>query len=87
MDVESSPSTARHSTAGSRTARRIAVALIAAMTPSGQVLAQRQIDGKSNEISAFAPLLDGSRHRGRPPHPARSRRLTCTDAEPTTWPW
>ncbi|MFD4878943.1 ISAs1 family transposase [Streptomyces sp. NPDC058420] len=28
------------------------------MTHSGQVLAQRQIDGKSNEIPAFAPLLD-----------------------------
>ncbi|MGW2051530.1 ISAs1 family transposase [Streptomyces sp. NPDC001858] len=43
---------------GSRTARRTATALIAAMTHSGQVLAQRQIDGKSNEIPAFAPLLD-----------------------------
>ena len=44
---------------GSRTARRTATALIAAMTHSGQVLAQRQIDSKSNEIPAFAPLLDG----------------------------
>jgi predicted transposase YbfD/YdcC len=44
---------------GSRTAKRPAIALIAAMTHSGQVLAQRQIDGKSNEIPAFAPLLDG----------------------------
>ncbi|WP_443042216.1 ISAs1 family transposase [Streptomyces sp. B21-105] len=43
---------------GSRTAKQPAVALIAAMTHSGQVLAQRQIDGKSNEIPAFAPLLD-----------------------------
>ncbi|MFE9934325.1 ISAs1 family transposase [Streptomyces sp. NPDC005533] len=44
---------------GSRTAKRPATALIAAMTHSGQVLAQRQVDGKSNEIPAFAPLLDG----------------------------
>lgn len=29
------------------------------MTHDGQVLAQRQIDGKSNEIPASAPLLDG----------------------------
>ncbi|MEU2462474.1 MULTISPECIES: transposase [Streptomyces] len=28
------------------------------MTHGGQVLAQRQVDGKSNEIPAFAPLLD-----------------------------
>ncbi|MGQ4352855.1 ISAs1 family transposase [Streptomyces drozdowiczii] len=44
---------------GSRSAKRTATALIAAMTHSGEVLAQRQIDGKSNEIPAFAPLLDG----------------------------
>ncbi|MEU9413697.1 ISAs1 family transposase [Streptomyces sp. NPDC048281] len=44
---------------GSHTAGRTATALIAAMTHSGEVLAQRQIDGKSNEIPAFAPLLDG----------------------------
>ncbi|WP_420717848.1 ISAs1 family transposase [Streptomyces sp. XY152] len=43
---------------GSRTAGRTATALIAAMTHNGQVLAQRQIDGKSNEIPAFAPLLN-----------------------------
>ncbi len=43
---------------GSRTAKQPAVALIAAMMHSDQVLAQRQIDGKSNEIPAFAPLLD-----------------------------
>ncbi|MFJ4689382.1 transposase, partial [Streptomyces sp. NPDC088789] len=36
-----------------------ATSLIAAMTHDGQVPAQRQIDGKSNEIPAFAPLLDG----------------------------
>lgn len=29
------------------------------MPHSSEVLAQRQIDGKSNEIPAFAPLLDG----------------------------
>ncbi|MER5477549.1 ISAs1 family transposase [Streptomyces sp. NPDC002734] len=44
---------------GSRTARRTATALIAAMAHGGEVLAQRQIDGKSNEIPAFVPLLDG----------------------------
>ncbi|WP_329303959.1 ISAs1 family transposase [Streptomyces sp. NBC_00659] len=44
---------------GSRTAKRPAVALIAAMPHTGQVLAQRQIDDKSNETPAFAPLLDG----------------------------
>jgi len=44
---------------GSRSATWAATALIAAMTHSGQVLAQRQIDRKSNEIPAFAPLLDG----------------------------
>ncbi|MFE9686918.1 ISAs1 family transposase, partial [Streptomyces sp. NPDC006285] len=43
---------------GSRTMKQPATALIAAMTHSGQVLAQRQIDSKSNEIPAFAPLLD-----------------------------
>ncbi|MFD8593118.1 ISAs1 family transposase [Streptomyces sp. NPDC059637] len=43
---------------GSRTPDRPATALIAAMTHSGQVLAQRQVDSKSNEIPAFAPLLD-----------------------------
>ncbi|MFK0114726.1 ISAs1 family transposase [Streptomyces sp. NPDC090994] len=43
---------------GSCTAGRPATALISAMTHSGQVLAQRQVDGKSNEIPAFAPLLD-----------------------------
>ncbi|MDX2709180.1 ISAs1 family transposase [Streptomyces sp. PA03-6a] len=44
---------------GSRTKDRPATTLIAAMTHSGQVLAQRQVDRKSNEIPAFAPLLDG----------------------------
>ncbi|MFF7975788.1 ISAs1 family transposase [Streptomyces sp. NPDC007905] len=44
---------------GSRTRQKTATALIAAMTHGGQVLAQRQVDGKSNEIPAFAPLLDG----------------------------
>ncbi|MFJ9112598.1 ISAs1 family transposase [Streptomyces sp. NPDC102283] len=43
---------------GSRAAGRTATALIAAMTHSGEVLTQRQIDSKSNEILAFAPLLD-----------------------------
>ncbi|MEV4048958.1 ISAs1 family transposase [Streptomyces sp. NPDC049744] len=44
---------------GSRTAGRTATALLAAMAHSGEALAQRQIDSKSNEIPAFAPLLDG----------------------------
>jgi predicted transposase YbfD/YdcC len=44
---------------GSRTTKQPATALIAAMTHDGQVLAQRQIDNKSNEIPAFAPLLNG----------------------------
>ncbi|MFJ4126330.1 ISAs1 family transposase [[Kitasatospora] papulosa] len=43
---------------GSRAKDRPAIALIAAMTHGGQVLAQRKVDGKSNEIPAFAPLLD-----------------------------
>ncbi|MDX2964420.1 ISAs1 family transposase [Streptomyces acidiscabies] len=44
---------------GSRAGKRPATVLIAATTHPGQVLAQRQVDGKSNEIPAFAPLLDG----------------------------
>ncbi|MFJ6861745.1 ISAs1 family transposase [Streptomyces werraensis] len=44
---------------GSRTKDRPATALIAAMTHDGDVLAQLQVDGKSNEIPAFVPLLDG----------------------------
>ncbi|MCM1972635.1 ISAs1 family transposase [Streptomyces sp. G1] len=44
---------------GSRTARWPAIAPIAAMTHRGHVLAQRQVDGKRNEIPAFAPLPDG----------------------------
>ncbi|MFE0673493.1 ISAs1 family transposase [Streptomyces sp. NPDC058867] len=53
----SSPSTANtprlphHKTAGHCPDRRL--------THDGQVLAQRQIDSKSNEIPAFAPLLNG----------------------------
>ncbi|MEU1458615.1 ISAs1 family transposase [Streptomyces avermitilis] len=43
---------------GSRTATTTAVTLLAAMEHSGQVLAQRQIADKSNEIPAFQPLLD-----------------------------
>jgi hypothetical protein len=43
---------------GSRTATTPAVTLLAAMTHGGAVLAQRQIADKSNEIPAFAPLLD-----------------------------
>ncbi|MFK0160837.1 ISAs1 family transposase [Streptomyces sp. NPDC090493] len=43
---------------GSRTATTPAVTLLAAMDHTGTVLAQRQVAGKSNEIPAFAPLLD-----------------------------
>ncbi|MBX9399422.1 ISAs1 family transposase [Streptomyces sp. TRM72054] len=43
---------------GSRTPARPATALLAAMEHTGSVLAQRQVADKSNEIPAFAPLLD-----------------------------
>ncbi|MEU3760074.1 ISAs1 family transposase [Streptomyces albogriseolus] len=43
---------------GSRTSAQAAVSLLAAMHHSGTVLAQRQVADKSNEIPAFAPLLD-----------------------------
>lgn len=43
---------------GSRHAGRAAVALLAAMEHTGAVLAQWQIADKSNEIPAFAPLLN-----------------------------
>jgi predicted transposase YbfD/YdcC len=43
---------------GSRTAIATAIQLPAAMDHHGVVLAQRQIASKSNEIPAFAPLLD-----------------------------
>lgn len=44
---------------GSRTATSPAIALLAAMTHTGDVLAQRQVADKSNEIPAFAPLPAG----------------------------
>lgn len=43
---------------GSRTATAPAVTLLAAMDHTGTVLAQRQVADKSNEIPAFAPLLN-----------------------------
>ncbi|MFC5959737.1 ISAs1 family transposase [Streptomyces pratens] len=43
---------------GSRTATSTYVTLLAAMDHTGTVLAQRQVADKSNEIPAFAPLLD-----------------------------
>ncbi|WP_233444719.1 ISAs1 family transposase, partial [Streptacidiphilus albus] len=43
---------------GSRTSTATAVQLLAAMEHHGVVLAQRQISSKSNEIPAFAPLLE-----------------------------
>ena len=46
---------------GARGAGGRAVHLLAALDHAeGVVLAQRVVDGKSNEIAAFAPLLDGS---------------------------
>ncbi|MFJ3309565.1 transposase family protein [Streptomyces sp. NPDC086549] len=39
--------------------RTVAISLLAAMAHSGEVLAQRQVADKSNEISSFAPLLNG----------------------------
>ncbi|MEU4615300.1 hypothetical protein [Streptomyces umbrinus] len=43
---------------GSRHAGWETVALLAAMGHTGSVIAQRQVADKSNEIPAFAPLLD-----------------------------
>lgn len=43
---------------GSRTATAPAITLLAAMDHTGSVLAQRQVSDKSNEIPAFAPLLN-----------------------------
>ncbi|WP_432043256.1 transposase [Streptomyces cadmiisoli] len=73
---------------GSRTRHKPATALIAAMTHDGQVLTQRQVDGKSNKIPAFAPLLDGidPTHTviadRRPAHPARPRLLPARTRGP-----
>ncbi|WP_337662882.1 ISAs1 family transposase [Streptomyces cellulosae] len=44
---------------GSRAGGGKAVWLLAAMDHAGTVIAQRQIDAKSNETPAFIPLLDG----------------------------
>ncbi|NKY13579.1 ISAs1 family transposase [Streptomyces somaliensis DSM 40738] len=44
---------------GSRTGEGKAVWLLAAMDHAGTVIAQHQIDAKSNETPAFIPLLDG----------------------------
>ncbi|MFG2840886.1 ISAs1 family transposase [Streptomyces zaomyceticus] len=43
---------------GSRTATTSYVTLLSAMDHTGNVLAQRQVADKSNEIPAFSPLLD-----------------------------
>ncbi|GGQ35383.1 ISAs1 family transposase [Streptomyces griseomycini] len=66
LQERNSPPTSRRAVAvdgktlwGSRTKDQPATALIAAMTHQGDVLAQMQVDGKRNEIQAFAPLLDG----------------------------
>ncbi|WP_435611158.1 ISAs1 family transposase [Streptomyces sp. C10-9-1] len=44
---------------GSRTRTTVAVSLLSAMAHSGEVLAQRQVADKSNEVPSFAPLLNG----------------------------
>ncbi|MER6378952.1 ISAs1 family transposase [Streptomyces sp. NPDC001127] len=44
---------------GSCTRTQVAISLLAAMTRSGEVLAQRQVADKSNEMPLFAPLLNG----------------------------
>ncbi|WNI30785.1 hypothetical protein [Streptomyces sp. ITFR-6] len=41
---------------GSRTGDRTAITPLAAMAHTGEVLAQRQVADKSNEIPAFAPF-------------------------------
>ncbi|WP_425576440.1 transposase family protein [Streptomyces glaucosporus] len=74
---------------GSRTGDGKAVRLLAAMDHTGTVLAQRQIDAKSNEPSAFIPLLDGlvledtvvTADAARP-HPARPRPLAAQARRP-----
>ncbi|WP_240797447.1 ISAs1 family transposase [Streptomyces sp. F001] len=43
---------------GSRTRTTVAISLLSAMVHSGEVLAQRQVADKSNEIPSFAPLLN-----------------------------
>ncbi|MEU5540104.1 ISAs1 family transposase [Streptomyces sp. NPDC020362] len=43
---------------GSRTRTTAAISLLAAMAHSGEVLAQRQVADKSNEIPSFTPLLN-----------------------------
>ncbi|MEV8475330.1 ISAs1 family transposase [Streptomyces sp. NPDC051173] len=44
---------------GSRTRTTVAISLLSAMAHSGEVLAQRQVADKSNEIPSFARLLNG----------------------------
>jgi predicted transposase YbfD/YdcC len=44
---------------GARTAQNAAPHLLAAITHTGVVLGQRQVTDKSNEITAFIPLLSG----------------------------
>ncbi|MFF9453585.1 ISAs1 family transposase [Streptomyces flaveolus] len=76
---------------GSRTTDQPTTALIAEMTHDGDVLAQMQVDGKSNEIPAFAPLLDGIDLTGTvitadALHTSTITPTTCTNAAPTIWP-
>lgn len=44
---------------GSRTRTTVTVSLLSAMVHSGEVLAQRQVAGKSTEIPSLVPLLNG----------------------------
>ncbi|WP_437105436.1 transposase family protein [Streptomyces sp. enrichment culture] len=98
LQERNSPPTSRRAVAvdgktlwGSRTKDQPATALIAAMTHQGDVLAQMQVDGKRNEIQAFAPLLDGIDLTGavitaEPCTPSTITLLTCTNTAPATWP-
>ncbi|MFF4792914.1 transposase family protein [Streptomyces sp. NPDC001276] len=71
---------------GSRAAGGKAVWLLAAMDHAGTVLAQRQIDTKSNETPAFIPLLNGLALENAvvtaDPHPARERPLAARARRP-----
>lgn len=78
---------------GSRTAVRTAIHLLAAVVHGEKaVIAQRQVDSKSNEITAFQPLLSPlqlagtivttPRPRTRPTHARQLRTLM-----PYHWPW
>ena len=65
---------------GARCAGKRAVHLLAALhTGSGAVLGQPVLDGKTNEISAFGPLLDRTISPGRSPRAEALTRLSPAD--------